>query len=384
METIYKKLIGRSFPDFLKDRITIFYISSMRIQIHLNNEGRKTARAKTIAKISRVIVRGGSSGVTQSELERKLSISRSYCSELVKSLEAQGNLMRVANANTWRIYDRKFYPGPVSGLVRVGFLRSSEYVPILSHIIRAARAMGSEIMPIEYDSAIRALEDLSHGTLELSLVPTLPSLDFSLMNRNTLILMGVSSGGSGIITSDHNCKDCILTSESSTMISLVMEFMKDYPQTQVFLDPRSGIENFVNGKCCSIAIWEPFLSELISDGKYKLTRTYHEVLGGFPCCALSSNIEFTEREVAMVHLILRGYMSDPLALRNTDDWLRSVGYIARATRCSRELIEKSLASYNFKDTTIDHDEVRRLGIRMSSSQSDKIFYKFSGYSGTTQ
>ena len=384
METIYKKLIGRSFPDFLKDRITIFYISCMRIQVHLNNEGRKTARAKTIARISRAIVRGGSSGVTQSELERKLSISRSYCSELVKSLETQGTIMRVANANTWRIYDRKFYPGPVPGLVRVGFLRSSEYVPILSHIIRAGRVMGLEIMPIEYDSTIRVLEDLNYGVLELSLVPTLPSVDFSLMNRNTLILMGVSSGGSGIITSDHNCKDCILTSESSTMISLVMEFMKDYPQTQVFLDPRAGIENFVNGECCSIAIWEPFLSELISAGKYKLTRNYHEVLDGFPCCALSSNIEFTEREGAMVHLILTGYMSDPLSLRNTDDWLRSVGYIARATRCSKGLIEKSLASYNFKDTTIDLDEVRRLGIRMSSSQSDKLFYKSSGYSETTQ
>ncbi|EQB72302.1 MAG: hypothetical protein AMDU1_APLC00010G0061 [Thermoplasmatales archaeon A-plasma] len=112
-----------------------------------------------------------------------------------------------------------------------------------------------EIIPIEYDSAIRALEDLNYGTLELSLVPTLPSVDFSLINGNTLILMGVSSGGSGIIKSDHNCKDCILTSESSTMISLVMEFMKDYPQTQGFLDPRMGIEDFVNGKCGSMPIW---------------------------------------------------------------------------------------------------------------------------------
>ncbi|MFG1545773.1 MAG: hypothetical protein AAE976_04655 [Thermoplasmataceae archaeon] len=384
METIYKKLIGRSFPDFLKDRITIFYIPYMGIQIHLKNEGRKTARAKTIARISRAIVRGGSSGVTQSELERKLSISRSYCSELIKSLETQLTIIRIKNANTWRIYDRKFYPGPVPGLVRVGFLRSSEYVPVLSHIIREARVREMEIIPIEYDSAIRALEDLNYGTLELSLVPTLPSVDFSLINGNTLILMGVSSGGSGIIKSDHNCKDCILTSESSTMISLVMEFMKDYPQTQGFLDPRMGIEDFVNGKCCSIAIWEPFLSELVSAGEYKLTHTYHEVLDGFPCCALSSNMEFAKREGAMLRHILTEYMSAPLSLRNTDDWLRSVGYIARATGCSSGLIEESLASYNFRSTTIDPDEVRKLGIRISSSQADKVFYKFSGYSETTQ
>ncbi|MEM0157844.1 MAG: hypothetical protein QXN26_07300, partial [Thermoplasmataceae archaeon] len=347
METIYKKLIGRRFSESLNGRITVFYISYILFEMQLKYSGRKTARARTMQRISRTIAREGPSGITQSKLEKKLSISRSYCSELLKSLEATGTIVRLKSANTWMVYDRKFYPGFVAGLVRVGFLRSSEYVPMLSHILKRTRTMGMEVMLIEYDSAIKALEDLNSGTLDLSLVPTLPSVNFSLMNRNTLIISGISSGGSGIITSDHDCKDCILTSESSTMISLVLEFTRGYPDTHVFLDPRTGLERFINGECCNIAIWEPFLSKLFSGGKYKLSKTYHEILDDFPCCSLSSNVYFAEKENRLLDLILKDYRSGPLSLRNSEEWAVSIGHIARATGCSRKMIEKSLDSYNF-------------------------------------
>ncbi len=345
--------------------------------MQLTHSGRKNARARTIQRISRAIAREGPSGITQSRLEKKLSISRSYCSELIKSLETTGTVVRVKNANTWVIYDRKFYPGFVAGLVRVGFLRSSEYIPILSHIIKGTRTVGLETVLIEYDSVIQALEDLNSGTLDLSLVPTLPSVNFSLMNRNIFIISGISSGGSGIVTSDHECKDCILTSESSTMISLVLEFTKDYPDTHVFIDPRNGMERFKDGECCNIAIWEPFLTHLSTGGKYKLSKSYHEILDDFPCCSLSSNIYFAGKEKELLDLVLKEYRSDPLSLRKSEEWAISVGQIARATGCSREMIEKSLESYNFNATGINPEDIRRLGIRMSSSQSEKIFYRFS-------
>lgn len=334
---------------------------------------RKTIRNRCLSLIRKATFHG----VFQRELEVMLDISKSYCSEVVSSLENGGKIIRnKERGKITRIYVPDYYPGNVAGLVRVGLLRSSEYVPLLSYILEHFGQSGQNVKLRYYNSVFEIMTDFSSHALDLCLAPTTALIFSAIMGSEMKILTGTASGGSGIIQQDNAVNEGILSTETSSMISLALssQLPDSYPKVVSFDEPANGLRKFLEQKYSKIAIWEPYFSSALKLKGRSVFASYNEMLDSFPCCSLASGISFFSENRDVLEHLTESYLSiDTLKRKDNAYYREALRSVSRVTKFQIQFVERTVGSYDFSSTRIEKQLLSKFGISLSERQAESIF-----------
>lgn len=327
-------------------------------------------------EIVEAVLGAGRSGIYQKDLQKALGISKSYCSEQLSYLsDVTHTIARKLEGGLFRVYHIEYYPGPVRGVVRVGMLRSSEYVPAIMAFRRVFERPGSSLIFRFYNGTMELFQDFGSGTLEFMLAPTQATVLNVLISNNLKIMIGLGTGGSGII-SQHAGKPAVLSTELSSMISLASEHSGiDLPGEIIsYDDPLSAVEDYSSGKYSFIAIWEPYFTYLVEKSGNTVILEYSSVMGDMPCCCASVNKHFYDSEKAAVAEWAREYSDSGMSINEGSRlFVEAVELIASATGISSSVVRKSLGQYNFGHTRISIEKLRKAGINLSSRQVESLF-----------
>lgn len=337
--------------------------------------GLKRNRASTEEKISAILEKRMEQGIQQSELERLITISRSYCSELLSGMEKRRIIVRTKSGTSMRVFLTRYFPGLVNGIMRVGMLRSSEYLPLVSTIMAFAEKFSVRLEIVPLDSVPEILRRLHVGSLDLAMAPSIPTISYGLLSGNIKVLGGIASGGSAILSREGGCKNCVLTSASSTMITMVARTELPVEEMTVFTNPTHGIQQFLAGNCCSIAIWEPYLTKLMDRPRIRVESTYSKLLDGFPCCVISTNVPFLAKNMQMLDDMMKTYWLDPVQFLDKESGIEATKIVGKMTRTGRNTLLRSLQDYDFSRKDFGLGDMAALGIAMTREQQRELFHQ---------
>jgi len=288
-------------------------------------------------------------GELQSEISRKLNLSKSTVSEILSVLEEKKAVIRAEiSPKSYRVWLTKYYPQPIEEVIRIGILKASEYVRVVS----AGKKVGA-IFRI-YRNGIEAIKDLVHGVLDVAASPLITQAFFGVLMKNIKIFRAVAMNGSGVAFSVGKGFGC---SEFSTMERILRKFMKAKginESIKFFDSPEDMIAEFPN--LYGIAIWEPYLSMLES------VEHFDSVLGDFVCCSLAANEDFLEVNKDLFDKFLEKY--------DNSSPKEGIEPLAELTGFSKDLIAKSLSSYEFD---VGFEEVKRDIVELRFGRIEEIF-----------
>lgn len=267
-------------------------------------------------------------GELQSEIARKLNLSKSTVSEILSIMEEQKIVVRSEiSPKSYRVWLTKYFPQPIEGVLRIGILRASEYTRVIS----AGKKVGA-IFRV-YKNGIEATKDLVHGVVDIVASPFITQAFFGVLMKNITIFRPVAMNGSGVIFSNGKEFGC---SEFSTMERILRKFMRKRginERIRFFNSAEEMVSELSNLK--GIAIWEPYLSMISENVEY-----FDSILGDFVCCSLAVNNEFIEKN--------RDLFDEFLSKYDKSDVKEGVEHLAELIGFSKELISKSLSSYDFE------------------------------------
>lgn len=312
-----------------------------------------------------------SSGIRQNELDSILGYSRSHISETVSALEEDGLIIRKKEGKSAnRIWLSEHFPSHIEGVLRVGILRSSEYVPFLS-FLHEGFSERFKIVVCVHDDASELISSLHTGTLDIAMAPTFTHILYSMTARKEMIVSTVSYGGSSLLRNTSSDSGILATSESSTMALMSREIVKEGKATvHFFTDPGTAAKEFLAGKFSFIAIWEPYLSFLKSEANVEeiTNETGNNFLS--PCCSVGVNREFADSDKEFALSLGIGYRKF-LSRADPEKMEFGTAIISDATGFSKQEILQSLKSYKFK-SGIDADTLStymiNVGLPMSASK----------------
>ncbi len=287
-------------------------------------------------------------GVQQNELYSGLGYSRSYVSELLKSMSNRGLVIREKEGRlTNRVWLSDFYPSYRKGEVRTAFLRSSEYAPFLSVLKEITDRKGMRLALRPMNSAVEMIAELQHSALELALAPTFTHLLLSLIDREQRILCGIAGGGSGVLKNERASNRILATSESSTMSLISRAIARRKDTILSFYDePAKASADFLKGAYSYLAIWEPYLSHLLSHGGVAMMPgSEGDAMSGI-CCSAGVSPSLSESDPFLAREIRTTYES-ATAEGKMADMDFGIGAICSATGFDRARIMSSLGSYRF-------------------------------------
>ncbi|MEM2726928.1 MAG: helix-turn-helix domain-containing protein [Archaeoglobaceae archaeon] len=267
-------------------------------------------------------------GELQSDISRKLNLSKSTVSEILSVMEEQGLVVRSeVSPKSYRVWLTKYFPQPIEGAIRIGILKASEYTRVVS----AGKKVGA-IFRV-YRNGIEATKDLVHGLVDIVASPFVTQAFFGVLMKNITIFRPVAMNGSGVAFSSGKEFGC---SEFSTMERILRKFMKAKgidDRIRFFNSAEEMISELPNLR--GIAIWEPYLS-MISEN----VEHFESVIGDFLCCSLAVNNEFLEKNGDLFDSFLREY--------DEIDAKKGVETLSELIGFSKDLIYESLSSYNFE------------------------------------
>ncbi|BAB59745.1 hypothetical protein [Thermoplasma volcanium GSS1] len=276
-------------------------------------------------------------GIDQFQIEEMMGFSKSTVSEALKDLEEKGIIKRrTIGGKIKHVWLAEYYPYYDEKLLRIGCLRSTEYVKFVSVAKNYSESKGIDLIVRFYDDAISLMNDLSQGLLEFALAPIFTEIIYSISNRNSIILGAVASGGSGVYKNVNcNCGK-ILTSESSSMMILAREFAKTrkISEIAIFKDPRRAIKDYESFKAEYIVIWEPYASKIMGEKM----ASFSDVLDSFPCCGIS--VSENNRENRTLIEIVRLYKRSRFTARED-----VIDIFAKSTSVSPKTAKASLENY---------------------------------------
>lgn len=324
-----------------------------------------------------IIRDSGAAGIGQKELEKALGISKSYCSEVLSSLNEEKLIKKTdkkGSASTIYLYEN--YPGRLEGTLRTGLLKSSEYIPTMAFLMEYASSENSKMLFRFYNSTMELIDDLRRGALEFALAPTNALILSALLTTDLKICSGVSSGGSGIIISGNWDKDAILSTEVSSMISMSLHAPEEGlpEEIETFSDPEKGISKFVEEKYRAIAIWEPYLSIFREKFKPERIVDYESIMDRFPCCSLATTRSFWMRYGEDFGESIAEFMKgNTTGFENIELIRKSINIISEKLNVKPEIVERSMGSYDFTSRKISRGMLAGLGISLSKRQESQIF-----------
>lgn len=331
----------------------------------------------TLRKALSVIRKEGRYGIQQKEVEVALGISKSYCSEIISTLERTGSVRRVeGHGNSVVVYSIEYFPGQLDDALRIGLLKSSEYIPILTLFLSICASR--ELRPLVrfYNGTRELLNDLRFHSIDFCLAPTLSLVQSAALGGEIKVLTGLASGGSGVVEKNGTEKLEILSTEASSMVSMAPwgAGKESLSGIRSYENPVDGLRKFRGGMCGRIAIWEPYFSKLLSEPTNHPLLRYEDVLDNFPCCSIATSGDFYRKNQELTQSFSSEYVKlDLRSLKRMPDFSKALGILARVTKLTKGFIEKTLDSYNFKSTLIRRSSLSRLGISLSLRQEKEIF-----------
>ena len=226
-----------------------------------------------------------SDGAMQSEICTSLKLSKSTVSEILKELEAKGEVVKEKIGRAYRVWHTDFAPFPVAR-VRVGILKAAEY----PHVILAAKNLNARI--VVFENALKLTRALASGSIDIGFSPLITQVLFGLLLKSIKIHAVVAYNGSGVVSrKEIEEARSFATSELSAMESNLRLFIEkkglEVEKIRYFSSAERMISAFEQGEFDAVAVWEPYFSKL-EGFKYE----FRDVIGDFPCCSMASNVAF--------------------------------------------------------------------------------------------
>ncbi len=315
-------------------------------------------------------------GIYQRDIQKTLGISKSYCSEQLTYLSrVSQKIAKRKEGGLTKIYEIEYFPGILKGVLRIGMLKSSEYIPSIATFHTIFGSERYRIFVRFYNSTRQLIQDFNMGTLEIMLAPTKSIIMSGIMGENLKVISGLASGGSGIISHDEG-REAILSTELSSMISLASDSTHNYLPEDIesYDEPTSAVSAYISGECNKIAIWEPYFSDIIKMPGNSILLKYNDIMGDFPCCCAAVNINFYE----IAGNEIRQWNSDYRRLTTVYDidireLNNAIILISDATGIEKSVVEKSLENYSFNSNTISMMLLKKMGVGLSERQKKNIF-----------
>lgn len=315
--------------------------------------------------------------VSQSELQKRTGFSKSYVSEVLTDLEKGGFVKRIqGEGNSRKVMILMDHDGKRH--FRIGLLRSTEYVPL---VVSLSLFLSKRDMSLDVsfsDNPVSLYNDLSTGIADAVCSPLISLGTNFIVRRSGILLFGVASGGSSVFENPESRSSGILTSENSTMSTIAATLSEvGINHMHSFLNPASGVEEFLRGKYRHISIWEPYATRL-KDLGYKDITYYSKKLLSQPCCGLVVSDDLGKEFTASLReSIAGGYGSYHSEL----DQLKSVlELFSSACSFDTDLITRSMKSYDYRIIPVTIETFRKAGINMT----EEIYERFTSVQGTSQ
>ncbi|AAT43368.1 hypothetical protein [Picrophilus oshimae] len=300
-------------------------------------------------------------GMAQYEIEILYNFSRSHISEVLSSMESENIIIRTGDGRLIkRVWLRDYYPGHIDKFIRIGILRSSEYIPLISGIYSMFNDYNIKIIP--FDDTVSLMDALKYEALEFAMAPSLSQIMYAMTSDNIKIIGAVASGGSSIIKNSNDDKR-LLSSALSSMMIMSREFARGKNlEIEFFKNPLRAVKEFKNSGY--ISIWEPYSTFLINNG-YKKVSSYEDYLDSMPCCMVASNPDFIARNPGVLRIKNGDYNNDILKM------------FYKITGIGIKNIKESLKNYDFKtDISMEtvYGIIEKTGILMDKNKIKNVFY----------
>lgn len=285
-------------------------------------------------KILRFLRKEGSA--LQSEIHKRLGLSKSTVSEILRKLEDEGIVVRERVAGkSYRVWYFEDAPRHHK-IIRVGILRASEY----PHVISGLRKLGERYILKVFDSALELTKEIASGRIDIGFSPFVTQTIFALLLRSMKVHAVVAMNGSGLVCKgDLNDSSVFATSELSAVesnLKLVLETLgfNIYNLTfRYFSSVKNAIKSFKLCEFDCIAMWEPYLQN------FEKVLYFRDVIGDYPCCSMASNIEFWKERRDVVSRLGK-------CIKKSKSFEGDVvEYISKITGVKD--VEKSFESYKF-------------------------------------
>lgn len=295
-------------------------------------------------KIKRVLENAKEEGVLQSEIPRLTGLSKSTVSETLSMLEDVKEVVRKkVSGKSYRVWLAKYSPEPLSGVVRVGILRASEY----PRVMRASKKLNAHIRV--YDSSIEITKDLVYGFIDIAASPFITQAVFGILMKNITIVRKVALNGGGLVFSGIS-SDYWGCSEFSTMernLRKYLELKGLKGSIRYFRGPESMIKSL--GELRAIAIWEPYFTML--EGK---KEAFNEHIGDYLCCTLAVNNNFSECNSDLLEEFIREFDRAKVGKKDGEAVAEVIGF-------PTEVVVRSFESYDFyPDQEFKKEELEEL------------------------
>lgn len=276
--------------------------------------------------------------LTQKELTSKLNSSRSRISEVLSRLEKQGFIVRRKVSQRTVVVSLNH-----SRTLRVGILRSTEYVHVVSTLHELEKKIPFRLKV--YDNSLEALKELMTGKEDIIASPLISGYFFFLIDKFIRPIAGVATGGAGLIKRKNHGR--IGTTPLSRMDKDSREF-RGYEQVY-YKSIEDILSAYRKGEIDAAQIWEPFLS---------MNEGINSPPKGTCCCLFTkgkpnrSTSQFLERYIDSVEngisdarrLEVSGLMSDVLGVR-ASAVNKSIDSYLFTTLISEKDLENQIASF---------------------------------------
>jgi len=325
-------------------------------------------------KIINFLMDRGAEGALQSEIPKKLGLSKSTVSEILSNLEDEGIIVREkAAGKSYRVWFFRFAPKPIEGVIRIGVLRASEY----PHALMAAKKLEDVKVYVEvFDDAQELTKALSMFQIDLAFSPFITQTLFALLLKSIKIHCIAAYNGSGVVLKKSLEKaEIFATSELSAMESNLKLFLEQSGLNvtdltfKYFASPEIMIEKFLSCEVDALAIWEPYFTALRS--KYKCIE-FREIIGDFPCCSLASNILFYRHNRSILKEYLDGLKKSVEEIEEKKEYAAKL--VAKKMGFNEKLVVKSFDSYIFSASLSkeDFEYLEKYGIKLTKESMKKI------------
>ena len=304
-------------------------------------------RAKDV--IINILREVGEEGITQAELVKLTSLSRSRVSEILRQLEREGRVIRIRHAGKTYIVKLSCYTHKNKiKTLKLGILRALEY-PFIIPFMKKLRERGFRVQLYVYDNAIPATHELSRGSLDLALTPLVTQFYFHELTGALKIIGGGALGGAYIVLSSNKANIAINDLEhmngASTKIS-TMELcglaVTKGKFNRVYVNKVEDYLKYMVRKIVDYSIiWQPY-AKILEERKCRILAKCEDVIGPYYCCTLAINTGISDN---LIDLITRLYIDAFKGLQdNVKDYMKA---LARIIDIDEGYVNYSLNSYSF-------------------------------------
>ena len=328
-------------------------------------------------EVKDVLEQRGRQGFLQADFHTKKGFSKSRVSEILTEMSGLGQIVvRKEAGRSNRVWLPEYFPGKVTGTLRVGMLPSVEYLYHLAAIRDYCINNRKNLLVKLYQKSADILENLISGTLDLVFSP-LVSFLIHPDNSDLRIVSEVASGGSSIFENPTCSNNRIMSSEFSSMAILTKSFQRISGQLEVLASgsPASSISSFLNGDIRYIAIWEPFATLLRKSSMAKEVFKFSDAMDSLPCCCLgttSERLKESSFEIQEILGIIKKYVEKRKAEASIHE---NIKYFSSLLGVEENIVAKSLTEYAFRagiNESVISELLEKLGISVSGVTIEKM------------